>query len=115
MIGLWLSSAWAFLKRVPWQIYAGGVALLLGVGAYCAGDSNGYARRHAEQLEIERKALEKARGADAVAGETVKQSTDEVEQENDEAREAASGSDDPLKSGLDSLRTRTPRSRPSAR
>lgn len=108
-------AARAFLKRIPWQLYAGLAAVLVGVGAYCAGDASGYARKEAEQLIIERKALEKARAADAVAGEAVKQATDKTERENDKAREAANGSDDPLRAGLDSLRGEAPRPNPSAR
>lgn len=43
--------------------------------------------------------------ADDHAGQVAASQAATIEQENDNAREAAAGSDDPLKSGLDRLRT----------
>lgn len=108
MIMAFLSGAWAkvlgFTRFLPWQAWAAiGFVLVVGL-SYCAGDSNGYDRRDAEQAEIERKAAEIARDADSDAGSAVDQTKSEVEQGNEDARNAADGSDDPLRDGLNSLR-----------
>ena len=95
-----------FLANLPaefWYVVSG--LLLLAATAW-AFDGRGYDRRDAEQAEIERKALEVAREGDAVAHDAIDQATDKVEQENEEAKAAADGSDDPLRDAFDILRTR---------
>lgn len=47
--------------------------------------------------------------ADDVAGQVAASEAAKINRENDDARKDAAGSSDPLKSGLDSLRARTPR------
>lgn len=49
-------------------------------------------------------ALQEAREADHVADAVVQEAESQVEAENEAARQAATGSDDPLRAGLDQLR-----------
>ena len=104
MIWAIASSVLGWLKRVPRDVWyiAGALALVWIV--YQHGESVGYDKRDAEYDEAARKAAEAARKADAIAGSVVDQSRNEVEQGNEHAREAANGSDDPLRDGLNSLR-----------
>lgn len=101
-----LATAWAFLKGVPrevWYVLAAGLALYAyGEARHKAGESE----VRAEWAEATRKAVEAAREADSAAGEAVTETINEVEAGNAQARDAASGSDDPLAAGLNSLRNR---------
>ena len=105
MIWAIASSVLGWIKKnVPREVwYALGVLALLWF-VYSHGESVGYDKRDAEYDEAARIAAEKAREADAAAAGAVDQSKSEVEQGNEHAREAANGSDDPLRDGLNSLR-----------
>lgn len=95
-----LATAWAFLKGVPREVYYALAAIAALWWAYSAGQD----AKQAEWDEHTRKALESAREADSAAGEAVTETRNEVEARNAEARNAANGSDDPLRDGLSSLR-----------
>lgn len=89
-----------------WRIALGVVGLLAMSHSltYCKGRNDGAANERAEQAEVERKAVEKAREADSAAGASVKETNDAIEDGNQRARDAASGSSDPLGDALRSLR-----------
>lgn len=57
-----------------------------------------------DRLEATLEAQQRDAVADDRAGQVAASQVATIEQENDRAREAAAGSDDPLKSGFDSLR-----------
>ena len=105
MIWAIASSALGWVKKnVPREVwYALGTLALLWF-VYSHGKSVGYGQSEAEHAEVARKAAEQAREADAVSGSVVDQSKNEVEQGNERARDAANGSDDPLRDGLNGLR-----------
>lgn len=97
-------KTWSFLKSIPrevWYIFVAALFLWWFAGVQY---DRGYDKREAEYAEAARLAAEHARKADTAAGETVTRTTEEVEQGNAKARDAADGSDDPLRSALDSLR-----------
>lgn len=104
MIMSLLLKGWGILKMVPREVWYALAALAVvwfyGNQRYDAGRDE----CRAEYAEAAREAIEQARQADAVAGEAIQATKDEVEQKNDEARNAAAGSDDPLRAGLDRLR-----------
>ncbi len=88
-----------------WKLYlalAGALVLTHGL-AYCEGRKDGKASERAAQAIVEAKAAVKVRKADAKAVEAVEATKADVEAGNQRARDAAAGSDDPLKSALDSL------------
>lgn len=95
-----LLTAWTFLKGVPKEVYYGIAALAALWWAYGAGQD----AKQAEWDKFTRKAEQAAREADRAAGEAVTETINEVEAGNAKAREAANGSDDPLRSAFDSLR-----------
>jgi hypothetical protein len=99
-----------------WQLALGlAAALILShTLAYCDGRSDGRNAAKAEQAALERKAIETARKADQTAAQAVKEGQDNVEAGNGRARDAASGGDDPLRDGFNSLRTEA-RPSPAAR
>lgn len=89
------------------------VAAIVGLAvAKAAYDHTVIARHEAKVAAQVAKAV--AAGNEA-AGVAVEAKRTQVEQTNETARQAASGSDDPLRAGLDSLRARTPKDRPAAR
>ena len=99
-----LAMARAFLSKVPWQLWLViGAALALWF-AYSRGHSASDADNLAETAKIDRKALETARAADSAAITSVDATRTEVEQANDNARNAANNGSDPLADGLRSLR-----------
>lgn len=103
MIWATILKAGAVLQRVPWQVWA---ALAIVLVAWLWGNhrySQGYDDRSAEYAEIARKAAEKARNADEAARGTVDGTKGRIEAENDAARKAAEGSDDPLRDAMRSL------------
>ena len=57
-----------------------------------------------DRLEATVEAQQRDAAADDRAGQVAASQAATIEQENDRAREVAAGSDDPLKSGFDSLR-----------
>ena len=103
---MFLSGAWGAIKSVPawvWVAFASVAAIWM---AYNAGISAGEAQERAKWEEAARKATERAREADSAATGAINETIETVEQGNEQARQAASGSDDPLRSALDSLRAR---------
>lgn len=96
--------ALGFLKRVPREAWYILLALagcwLLWNKAY----ESGYNASDSEWQEAARIAAERAREADSAAIESVIETREELERENEEARAAAERSDDPLRSLFDSLR-----------
>jgi len=103
---LFLTAARAFLGKIPREVYyaiAAAVALLL---IYNTGRNHGEADVQAAWDAATRAAIQQGRDADESAREAIDNTRQSTEQTNDEAREAASGSDDPLRSGLNSLRAR---------
>ena len=92
------------LLKLKGSLIAGGVMLALLAGSWGHGCQTGVERERERQALITAKALEKARVADSEAAEAVVDTLDEVEQEIEDAREAADASDDPLAAILDSLR-----------
>ncbi|MFN3456922.1 MAG: hypothetical protein ACK4Z8_05025 [Novosphingobium sp.] len=92
---------WAFLLR-NWRVLAVVVAALALYAAfrwYVAGEVE--QARQADAAAVARvDAI-----ADDVAGQVAASQAAAVEQENDDARKAAADSDDPLRAGLDRLRT----------
>jgi hypothetical protein len=106
---------WQFMRGIPWQVWAALGALLLLFIAYSQGKGAGVAQERAKQAQIERKAIERTRGADDAARQKVTKGQDDVRQSNERAREAASGSDDPLRSFADSVRADQTRNRPAAK
>lgn len=66
---------------------------------------------HDDRLEATVEAQHRDAVADDRAGQVAASEAATIEQENDRAREVAAGSDDPLKSGFDSLRANKARDR----
>jgi len=101
MIGSWIR-----LVLGNWQIAAGALALLVMCSglSYCKGRNDGYDLRDAEYAAAARIAAEKARKGDQAARDTVDAVNATVEAENEAARNAAEGSDDPLGDALEALR-----------
>lgn len=97
-------TAWHFLKSVPREIWYIAAAALLLVWIDGRAYDRGYSEREAIAQEQARQAQERANEAAQDASETVTETRNEVEQGNAQAREAANGSDDPLRDGLNSLR-----------
>lgn len=97
-------TAFAAFKALPRWLH--GLIAIAALGlAFLAWD---YFDDRAAVREHERKIAEEVERLDAIAdGEAravASGETSKVEQQNDEARKAATGSDDPLKSALDRLR-----------
>lgn len=105
MLFSFLAPVWCFLKNVPREVYYIAAAALLLLWIDGRAYDRGYSDRTAEYEEAARRAQERAREADTDANETVTETQTEVENGNERAREAANGSDDPLRDGLDSLRS----------
>ena len=89
-----------------WKLYAAiAGALVMSHGlAYCTGRDDGKASERAAMAIVEAKAAVKAREADAKAGAAVDAAKADVEAGNERARDAAAGSDDPLREGLGALK-----------
>lgn len=99
-----LFTAWQFLKGVPREVYyaaAAAIALLL---IYNTGRNHGEADVQAAWDSATRAAIQQARDADEAANRAIDNTRNNVEQSNEQARDAATGSDDPLGAGLRSLR-----------
>lgn len=99
-----------FLGGIPREVFyaiAAAIALLL---IYNTGRNHGEAETQAAWDAATRAAIEQAREADDSAHEAIDNTRTEVEAGNAQARDAANGSNDPLRSGLDSMRRNaTPR------
>lgn len=104
MILSFLAPLWGFMKGVPREVWYGIAAVLLFLWIANAQYDRGYQARSVEYERAAREAQERARAADQSAGETVATTRNDTEQGNEQARQAADGSDDPLRSGFDSLR-----------
>jgi hypothetical protein len=103
-VKLFFGKGLSFLGNLPKEVwYILGAVLLLWL-AYTQGKSVGYAKRNAEYAEAARIAAEKARKGDKAARDTVDAVNATVEAENEAARNAAEGSDDPLADALEALR-----------
>ena len=72
--------------------------------AWLHGCQTGAQREKAAQAAQTAKAVERARKADQSAAQAVSKAKQETEQSNADAKAAAAGSDDVLKSAFDSLR-----------
>ena len=101
-----LTRAAGYLSGFTFKFWLAVCAALLAClpVAYCKGHGDGENAASAEYEAAARKAVERAREADTAAGETVTETRNEVENGNERARNAANGSDDPLRDGLGSLR-----------
>lgn len=84
---------------------------LLGV-AKCTYDRSVIA---AHERDIAAEIAKKSQAGAEAAASASASTRSEVEKSNDDARKAATGSDDPLRRGLDSLHKGPPSARPSAR
>ena len=103
-IKLFFGNALGFLSKLPrevWYALAAVVVWWIFSNHY---EQQGYDKRTAEYAEIARQAALKAKEADDAALGAVDAEKGAVEASNQKARDAAEGSDDPLKSGLDSLK-----------
>lgn len=95
-----------------WAQFAGiGVASALAFLLWLAMHDRGVIADH--EAEVTKQVEATSSAAATVAASAAAETRSEVEKANDDARDAAAGSDDPLKSGLDRLRasprpTRTP-------
>lgn len=95
------------MNPLLWPRWAQGVAILAVILAgfllWLHFHDKGVIERHEE--EITQKVDAVSSDAAASASAAVDQSRNIVEKANEDAREAAADSDDPLKSGLDSIRS----------
>ena len=93
---------WAFVLRYHRALI--GVALIVGLFI----TARAYVNGQVEQARLEDAAAvaKVVAIADDVAGKVAASEAATIQQGNDNARREAVGSDDPLKSGLDSLRAR---------
>lgn len=104
-----LSALWGWLTKSPTRLV---IASLIALSAFLAwrlssvdGDRDKW-RTLAREMEAASKAVREAdKSADLIATEAAKQAKGEIDASNERARAAARDSDDPLKSGLDSLRS----------
>ena len=101
--------ALAIRYRLPLAVLALIAALWIGLRLYVR-DAIKDDRREATVT-----ALEQGKRADDVAGAVTASTAAQIEQENDNARQAASVSDDPLGDGLRQLRTGKARDREASR
>lgn len=104
---------WAFaikwfgwLPKVKREVWYGLAAALAFWWLWNTAESAGEARERAKWEQVAREAAERAREADSAATGAIEATRNEVEQTNDQARAAATGSDDPLAAGFDRLRNR---------
>ena len=87
-------------------IFAGALVLFViavCTGLYLVGRGDGKSGERVKQVEVERKAVEKARNADEAGRTTVEREKALSGEKSDRAREAARNSPDPLRDGLREL------------
>lgn len=101
----------SFLRTLTLQgkLLAGAAVLLfliaIAASLYFGGKRDGRASERAKQAEQATQAVTEARKADEAAHATVEAEKAFVDASEARAREAAAQSDDPLRAGLDSLRS----------
>lgn len=100
------------LPRWAWGIGAG-LGLLLAVAAWLHFHDRAVIENH--EAEVTKAVTSQAAQAGDAAHSAVSTTQTKVEQQNDEARKAAAGSDDPLRAGFDRLRERPGADKPAAR
>lgn len=88
-------------KYVLYAILA--LIVAFGVWLWFRAHDRAVIREH--EREIVEEVRERTDRGNAAATEAAAETQDKIEQENDDARKAADGSDDPLKSALDRLRS----------
>lgn len=99
---IWAAFAWFRALPRGWHYLAAVAALLLTAWTWHKLAVRGAVRADREQAAST--ALQTARDADAASVGAREAARNEVEQANDEARDAANRSDDPLAAALDALR-----------
>lgn len=104
-----LSALWGWLTKSPTRLV---IALLIALSAFLAwrlssidGDRDKWRDLVREMEAASRIVKEADKSADMIATEAARQAKGETDASNERARAAARDSDDPLKSGLDSLRS----------
>lgn len=104
----------ALLTGLPrWaQALAGAAALIAAFLLWDWLDDRGVISDH--EAKVAQQVEQKTTAANAAATSAADATRTEVEQTNDQARRAAAGSNDPLKSGLDGLRANQRPPRPAA-
>lgn len=104
MMALYAGKALGLLGKVPWQVWLVAAVLLTGFlwGNHRYGE--GVEDTEAKYAAARAQAVEKARSADAVGVDAAQAGKASVEVGNEAAREAARGSGDPLRDGLEALR-----------
>lgn len=93
-----------FLKSVPSGVWVALAAALLIWWIDSRAYDRGFEAATVQFEEAARKAVGRARRADGAARAKSDETRNNVEADNERARESADGSDDPLKSVFDSLR-----------
>lgn len=96
-------AVWGFLKGVPSGVWVAIAAAALLWWIDNRAYDRGYSARTAEYEQAAREAAERAREADGFSRGVSDNTRNEVERQNDEARDRAENSDDPLADGLRSL------------
>jgi hypothetical protein len=103
-LGNAIDRAVSFLPRIRLYLAIAAALVAVVMVARCDAYNDGKRAERASQAVAERKAAERARKADADAGKAVDETRATVEAGNQRARDAAEGSDDPLRDGLGALR-----------
>lgn len=106
----------AFLSTRAGKFAAAGLAIILAIALFMLW-LNGREKAAVERdrAEAAAEAAKTARRAEEASSAEIRAVQTEVEKANDEARDAAQRSDDPLGAGFDSLRTKQAGRRPAAR
>jgi Flp pilus assembly protein TadB len=110
---IWAAVA-RYINMVPERVWRWAAVALAAVLLFQLGQCSGADRERARQAQIEAQAAKNARKRDEAAGAAVRREQDDVRESNQRARDAAAGSDDPLRSFLDSLRADKTRPDPPA-
>ncbi len=103
-LGNLLDTVTGFLPRLKIYAAIAGAVVLIVLVARCDAYEDGKRAERAAQAKAEAVAAQKARKADGEARRVVDEAKAGVAAENERAREAAKGSADPLKDGLEALR-----------
>jgi hypothetical protein len=103
-IGDILDRVTGLIPRIRLYLAIAAALVAVVMVARCDAYNDGKRAERASQAVAERKAAERAREADADAGKAVDETRATVEAGNQRARDAAEGSDDPLREGLGALK-----------